>query len=89
MMIEIPDDLNQRLINVANRTGQDAGVLACQAIEQHLVIEERKARQQDVSDWQSFSDQDPFVAMIGSLKDDTADVSQDKYGYLADAYDRP
>ena len=88
MSIEIPDDLNRRLTKVAHIMGQDVGALVCEAIEQRLAIEERKAQLRDSSDWKCFADRDPFVALIGSFEDDASDVSQDKYGYLADTYDR-
>jgi predicted transcriptional regulator len=86
MHIDIPDDLNKRLEQLAKGTGQDVGALVCEAVEQRLAIEEWKKRLQEVSTWQSFSDQDPFVSLIGSCEDKASDVSQNKYGYLADTY---
>lgn len=62
MMIGIPDDLNRRLTKMANRMGQDVGILACEAIEQRLAIEEWKAQTRDASEWQGFSDREPFIA---------------------------
>ena len=46
----------------------------------------RKQYPQESPAWQSFSDQDPFVSLIGSGEDDAADVSRKKYEYLADTY---
>ena len=34
MHINIPDDLNRRLEQLAKGTGQDVGTLVCEAIEQ-------------------------------------------------------
>ena len=86
MHIDIPDDLNRRLEQLAKGTGQDVGALVCEAIEQRLAREERKKRLQESPAWQPFSDQDPFLSLIGSGEDDAADVSQHKYDYLADTY---
>jgi hypothetical protein len=86
MHIDIPDDLNRRLEQLAKETGQDVGALVCEAIEQRLALAERKKRPQESAGWQPFSDQDPFVSLIGSCEDDAADVSQKKYNYLADTY---
>ena len=86
MSIDIPDDLHRRLEQLAKGTGQDIGALVCEALEQRLALEERKQRPQASSAWQSFSDQDPLVPLIGSGEDDAADVSQKKYEYLADTY---
>ena len=86
MHIDIPDDLNRRLEQLAKGTGQDVGALVCEAIEQRLALEERKQRPQESPAWQPFSDQDPFVPLIGSCEDDASDVSQKKYDYLADTY---
>jgi predicted transcriptional regulator len=86
MPIEIPDDLHRRLEQLAKGTGQDVGALVCEAIEQRLALEERKQRAQESPAWQSFSDQDPFVSLIGSGEDEAADVSRNKYEYLADTY---
>ena len=86
MHIDIPDDLHRRLEQLAKGTGQDVGTLVCEAIEQRLALEERKKRPQESSAWQPFSDQDPFLALLGSGEDDAADVSQKKYDYLADTY---
>jgi hypothetical protein len=58
----------------------------CEAIEQRLAREEGKSRPQESPAWQPFSDQDPFLALIGSGEDDASDVSQKKYEYLADTY---
>ncbi len=41
---------------------------------------------QESSGWSRFSDQDPFLSLLGSFEDDASDVSQNKYTYLADAY---
>ncbi len=84
MHIDIPDDLNRRLEQLAKGTGQDVGALVCEAIEQRLALEERKNRPQESPAWQPFSDQDPLVPLIGSCEDDASDVSQKKYAYLAD-----
>ena len=86
MHIDIPDDLNRRLEQLAKGTGQDVGTLVCEAIEQRLALEERKQRPQESPAGQAFSDQDPFLALIGSGEDDASDVSQKKYDYLADTY---
>ena len=86
MHIDIPDDLHRRLEQLAKGIGQNVGALVCEAIEQHLALEERKKRLQEASALQSFSDQDPFVSLIGSCEDEASDVSQNKYDYLADAY---
>ena len=66
MHIDIPDDLHRRLEQLAKGTGQDVGTLVCEAIEQRLALEERKKRPQESSAWQPFSDQDPFLSLIGS-----------------------
>ncbi len=86
MHIDIPDDLNRRLEQLAKGTGQDVGTLVCEAIEQRLAREERKNRPQEFPAWQPFSDQDPFLSLIGSGEDEASDVSQNKYDYLADTY---
>jgi Ribbon-helix-helix protein, copG family len=86
MPIDIPDDLHRRLEQLAQGTGQDVSALVCEAIEQRLALEARKPRPQESPAWQPFSDQDPFVSLIGSGEDDAADVSQKKYNYLADTY---
>jgi len=86
MHIDIPDDLNRRLEQLAKGIGQDVGTLVCEAIEQRLALAERKKRPQESSVWQPFSDQDPFMSLVGSCEDDAADVSQKKYDYLADTY---
>jgi hypothetical protein len=86
MYIDIPDDLSRRLEQLAKGTGQDVGTLVYEAIEQRLAREEGKNRPQESPAWQPFSDQDPFVSLIGSGEDNAADVSQKKYDYLADAY---
>jgi hypothetical protein len=57
-----------------------------EAIEQRLALEERKACPEEVPAWQPFSEQDPFVSLIGSGDDDAADVSRKKYNYLVDTY---
>jgi predicted transcriptional regulator len=86
MHIDIPDDLHRRLEQLAKGIGQDVGTLVCEAIEQCLALEGRKPRPQESPAWEPFSDQDPFVSLIGSGKDDAADVSRKKYDYLADMY---
>jgi predicted transcriptional regulator len=86
MHIDIPDDLRRRLEQLAKGIGQNVSALVCEAIEQHLALAERKKRLQEASAWQPFSDQDPFVSLIGSCEDEASDVSQNKYDYLADAY---
>jgi hypothetical protein len=86
MPIEIPDDLNRRLEQLAKETGQDVGALVCEAIEQRLAREKRKLRPQESPAGQPFSEQDPFVSLIGSGEDEAADVSRKKYEYLADTY---
>ena len=86
MHIDIPDDLNRRLEQLARGTGQDVGALVCEAIEQRLAREEGKNRPQESPAWQPFSDQDPFLSLIGSGEDEASDVSQKKYEYLADTY---
>lgn len=86
MHIDIPDDLNRRLEQLAKGTGQAMGALVCEAIEESLAAAERKKRLQEASDRQAFSDQDPFVSLIGSGEDDASDVSRNKYSYLADTY---
>ena len=86
MHIDIPDDLHRRLKQLLKGTDQDISTLVCEAIEQRLAIVERKRHLQEVSACQSFSDQDPFVSLIGSCEDEASDVSQNKYDYLADTY---
>jgi predicted transcriptional regulator len=86
MHIDIPDDLSRRLEQLAKGTGQDVGALVCEAIEQRLALEEGKKRAKEAAAWQPFSDQDPFVSLIGCGEDDAADVSRKKYDYLADVY---
>ena len=41
MHIDIPDDLNRRLVQLAKGTGRDVGALVCEAIEQRLAREEQ------------------------------------------------
>ena len=86
MHIDIPDDLNRRLEQLAKGTGQDVSTLVCEAIEQRLAHEEGKRRPLESPAGQPFSDQDPFLSLIGSGEDDASDVSQKKYDYLADTY---
>ena len=86
MPIEIPDDLRRRLEQLAQGTGQDVSALVCQAIEQRLALEARKQGPEESPAWQPFSDQDPFVSLIGSGEDEAAGVSRKKYEYLADTY---
>jgi predicted transcriptional regulator len=86
MHIDIPDDLHRRLEQLAKGTGQDVGALVCEAIAQRLALAERQQHLQETSAWQAFSDQDPFVSLIGSWEDAASDVSQHKYRYLADTY---
>jgi Ribbon-helix-helix protein, copG family len=86
MPIEIPDDLNRRLEQLAKETGQDVGALVCEAIEQRLALEERKPRPQESPGGRPFSEQDPFVSQIGAGEDEATDVSRKKYEYLADTY---
>jgi predicted transcriptional regulator len=86
MPIDIPDDLHQRLEQLAKGTSQDVGALVCEAIEQRLALEGRKQRSQASPAWWSFSDQDPFVSLIGSSEDDAAEVNRTTYEYLADMY---
>jgi hypothetical protein len=38
--------------------------------------------------WKRLSDRDPFLSLIGTLDDEVADVSRNKYKYLADVYSR-
>jgi predicted DNA-binding protein len=66
MRINIPDELNRRLEQLAKNTGQAVGALVCEAIEVYLVNEERKKGLQAISDRQAFSDMDPLVSLIGS-----------------------
>jgi hypothetical protein len=66
MHIDIPDDLHRCLEQLAKGTGQDVGTLVCEVIEQRLALEGRKPRPQESPAWQPFSDQDPFVSLIGS-----------------------
>jgi predicted transcriptional regulator len=84
MPIDIPDELRRRLEQLAKGTGQEVSALVCEAIEQRLAREEGQKRAQEAAAWQPFSDQDPFVSLIGSGEDDAADVSRKKYDYLAD-----
>jgi len=86
MHIDIPDDLNRRLEQLAKGTGQDVGTLVCEAIEQRLAREEAKSRPPESPAARPFSDQDPLLSLIGSGEDDASDVSQKKYEYLADTY---
>ena len=86
MHIDIPDELNRRLQQLAKGIGQDVSALVCEAIERHLAVAERKKRSQEAEAWQTFSDQDPVVSLIGSCEDDASDVSRKKYDYLADTY---
>jgi hypothetical protein len=44
MRIDIPDDLNRRLEQLAKGMGQDIDALVCEAIEQHLAREEQRAK---------------------------------------------
>jgi hypothetical protein len=43
MRIDIPDELNRRLEQLAKGTGRDVGALVCEAIEQRLAREEQHA----------------------------------------------
>jgi hypothetical protein len=86
MHIDLPDDLTRRLEQLAKGTGQDVGALVCEAIAQRLAREQGKPPSQESPAGQPFSDQDPFLALIGSGEDDASDVSQKKYEYLADTY---
>lgn len=86
MPIDIPDDLSRRLEQLATGTGQDVSTLVCEAIAQCLALAERQKRPQESPAWQPFSNQDPFVSLIGSGEDDATDVSQKKYDHLADTY---
>ena len=86
MHIDIPDDLNRRLEQLAKGTGQNVDALVCEAIEQRLALEEGKTSPQEASSWQAFSAQDPFVSLIGSFADEASDVSRNKYDYLANTY---
>ena len=38
--------------------------------------------------WKRFSERDPLLALVGTLEEEAADVSRNKYTYLADAYSR-
>ena len=78
MPIDIPADLHRRLEQLAKGTGQDVGTLVCEALEQRLACEEGRSRPQEASAWPPFSDQNPFLALIGSGDDDASDVSQQK-----------
>jgi hypothetical protein len=49
MNIDIPDDLNRRLEQLAKGTGQDVDALVCEAIEQRLALEERRTKRPEVS----------------------------------------
>jgi predicted transcriptional regulator len=49
MHIDIPDDLNKRLGQLAKGTGRDVGTLVCEAIEQHLAREEQPAGTPDTA----------------------------------------
>ena len=86
MHIVIPDDLTRRLEQLAKGTGRGVGTLVCEAIEQRLAREEEKSRPPESPAGQPFSDQDPFLALIGSGMDDATDVSQKTYDYPADTY---
>jgi hypothetical protein len=86
MDITIPDDLNRRLEQLAQGTGQNVGALVCEAIEQRLALEEGKKSPQKDAPWHAFSAEDPLVSLIGSFEDEASDVSQNKYDYLADTY---
>jgi len=86
MHIDIPDDLNRRLEQLAKGTGQDVGTLVCEAIEQRLARDEAKSCPPETPAGQPFSDNDPLLELIGSGEDDASDVSQKKYDYLADTY---
>ena len=44
MHIDIQDDLNRRLEQLAKGTGQNADALVCEAIEQRLALEEQHAK---------------------------------------------
>jgi hypothetical protein len=49
MNIDIPDDLNRRLQQLAKGTGQPVEALVCEAIEQRLALEEQHAKRPDRS----------------------------------------
>jgi hypothetical protein len=49
MRIDIPDELNKRLEQLAKGTGQEVGALVCEAIEQRLTREEQRATQPDTT----------------------------------------
>ena len=66
MRINIPDELNNRLEQLAKNTGQAVGALVCEAIEEYLDIEERKKGLQEISYHQAISDRDPLVLLTGS-----------------------
>ena len=66
MRINIPEELNRRLEQLAKNTGQAVGALVREAIEDYLDIEERKKGLQAISDHQAVSDRDPLVSLIGS-----------------------
>jgi predicted DNA-binding protein len=66
LRINIPDELNRRLEQLAKNTGQAVGTLVCEAIEEYLGIEERKKGLQAISDHQAVSDRAPLVTLSGS-----------------------
>jgi hypothetical protein len=88
MHIDLPDHLSRRLEQLAQGTGQEVTALVCEAIEQRLNCEEWQQRPQEAQARRPFDDQDPFVSLIGSAEDNASDVSQKKYEYLADTYQR-
>jgi Ribbon-helix-helix protein, copG family len=49
MHIDIPDDLNRRLEQLAKGTGRDVSALVCEAIEQRLALEEQLADNPDTA----------------------------------------
>lgn len=49
MRIDIPDELNRRLEQLAKGTGQDVGDLVCEAIEQRLARKEQRAAHPDTT----------------------------------------
>jgi predicted DNA-binding protein len=66
MRINIPDELNSCLEQLAKNTGQAVDALVCEIIEEYLAVEERKEDLQEATDPQAFSDMDPLVSLIGS-----------------------
>lgn len=49
MHIDIPDDLNRRLEQLAKGTGRAVDALVCEAIEQRLAREEQHAKHPDTT----------------------------------------